>query len=394
VAQLAARHPLVVDLMTGLVVAKWYLAAVLVDNELGRPLTRWDFVAAGGGLTLITLRRRWPRTVLGLSVAAAAVSMAAHESRAAAIPGVAIAAYTVATRSTGRTAWLLGGSAALLSYGASGFWPGTVWAGTPWWAQGNIGVLFAVLMAVAIGDAVRTQRASVAAAEERARRAEDSREQEAHRRVIEERLRIARELHDVVAHRLALISVQAGVATHLMHSRPEQATAALGHVRQAANTAVTELGTVVSVLRQDGDPDPTTLPAPGLADLPGLLDTVAATGLRVRFRQDEPARTLPAAADLAAYRIIQESLTNAHKYGAGGTADLHLAYRDDGVTIEVSNPVRAPGRDSATAGTRHGLIGMRERATALGGALRAGPISANIFAVRAFVPATPDRAAE
>jgi signal transduction histidine kinase len=309
------------------------------------------------------------------------------------IPCVAVAAYTVATRSTGRTAWLLGGSAALLSYGASVLWPGVAWAGTPWWARGNIGLLFAVLMAVAIGDAIRTQRAYVAAVEGRARRAEESREQEAHRRVIEERLRIARELHDVVAHRLALISVQAGVATHLMHSRPEQAIAALSHVRQAANTAVTELGTVVSVLRQDGDPDPTTLPAPGLADLPGLLDTVAASGLRVRFQQKGTTRALPAAADLAAYRIIQESLTNAHKHGAGGTADLDVVYRDDGVTIDVSNPVRVPGPDDSVVGTRHGLIGMQERATALGGALRARPISANVFAVHAFVPAVPERAA-
>jgi signal transduction histidine kinase len=100
------------------------------------------------------------------------------------------------------------------------------------------------------------------------------------------------------------------------------------------------------------------------------------------------------AADLAAYRIIQESLTNAHKHGADGTADLHIDYRDDGVTIDVSNPVRVPGQDGTAAGTRHGLIGMRERATALGGALRARPISANVFAVHAFVPAMPDRAAK
>src|SRR3954471_22129456 len=144
VARLAARHPLVVDLMVGLVVGKWYLAAVRVDNEVGRPWTWWDFVAAGGALALITVRRRRPRTVLGLSVAAAAVSMAAHESWTASIPGVAIAAYTVATRSTGRAAWLLGGSAALLSYGASVLWPGTKWAATPWWARGNISVLLAV----------------------------------------------------------------------------------------------------------------------------------------------------------------------------------------------------------------------------------------------------------
>jgi signal transduction histidine kinase len=124
-------------------------------------------------------------------------------------------------------------------------------------------------------------------------------------------------------------------------SRPEQAAAALGHVRHAANTAVEELGTVLGVLRQDGDPDTTTQPAHGLAHLPALLDAMAAGGLRVRFQQSGPVRTLPAAADLAAYRIIQESLTNAHKHGAGGTADLRLAHGGDGVTIETTNPVGA-----------------------------------------------------
>jgi signal transduction histidine kinase len=220
--------------------------------------------------------------------------------------------------------------------------------------------------------------------EERARRAEQSREEEAQRLVMEERLRIARELHDIVAHNLALISVQAGVAAHLMQSRPEKATAALGHVRDAANAAVDELGAVLAVLRQNGDPDRTTEPAPGLDDLPALLDTVAAAGLPVRFRQDGPVRPLPAATELAAYRIIQEALTNASKHGAGG-ADLGLTYTGDGLTIAVTNPIR-PG-PAGSAGTGHGLVGMRERAAATGGQLRAGPEPPDLFAVRAFVAA-------
>ena len=393
VMRLAARYPWAVDLLIAAFIAEGYLASIRVGDEFGphpaRAWTVWDFAAAAVAFTLIAVRRRWPRAVLVLAVTGAVASMAAGESGVAMVPAAAVAAYTVATRSTRRTAWLFGGSAALLLYGASALWMDPRWP-CAWWQRGNFGVLTAVGMAVAIGDAIRTRRAYVNAVEERARRAEASREEEAHRRVIEERLRIARELHDVVAHRLALISVQSGVATHLMQSRPEQAVAALGHVRQAANTAVEELGTVLSVLRQDSDPDTTTQPAPGLAHLPGLLDAVAAAGLRVRSRQSGPARALPAAADLAAYRIIQESLTNAHKHGAGGTAGLRLAYGDNGVTIEVTNPVHASdrtGADAPATGTGHGLIGMRERAAAVCGTLRAGPATTNTFTVHAFVPA-------
>ncbi|MFF3372181.1 sensor histidine kinase [Streptomyces sp. NPDC002680] len=394
VTRWTARHPSAVDLIVAALVAQGYLASVRLGDQFGphpaRPLTSWDFVAAAVAFALIAVRRRWPRTVLGLSVAGATVSMAAGEPWAAMIPAAAVAAYTVATLETRRTARQWGGTAALLLFVASAVWPAPQLACADWWQRGNVGVLTAVGMAVAIGDAVRSRRAYVAAVEERARRAEASREEEAQRRVIEERLRIARELHDVVAHRLALISVQSGVATHLMHSRPDQAVTALGHVREAANTAVDELGTVLSVLRQDSDPETATQPTPGLAQLPELLDAVATTGLRVRSRRSGPMRMLPAAADLAAYRIIQESLTNAHKHGAGATAGLRLDYDDAGVTIEVTNPVRTtdlPDGGAAATGTRHGLIGMRERATAIGGTLRAGPATANTFTVHAFVPA-------
>ncbi|MGN9843898.1 sensor histidine kinase [Nonomuraea sp. H19] len=392
VVRLAARHRQAVDLGLAAFIAAGYLLSIGARPFFARELSTLDVVMAAVTFVLIAVRRRWPLAVLGLAVATSMASMVLGEPRAAGIPAAVIGAYTLATVSTRRFAWTAGASAAVLLYGAGMMWPGPALPGTAWWDRGNIAVLAAVGMAVAVGDAIRTRRAYLAEVEERARRAEDSREEEARRRVIEERLRIARELHDVVAHNLALISVQAGVAGHLMQSRPEQAAAALEHVRKAANTAVAELGTVLSVLRQDGDPEKTTEPVPGLTALPALLDTVGAVGLQVRCRHVGPVRVLPAAADLAAYRIIQESLTNAHKHGTGEIADLRLTYTDDGLTIEVTNPAHA-AESGAGVGTGHGLIGMRERAAAVGGTLRAGPRPSDTFAVHAFVPA-PSRPGE
>ena len=391
VAALCARHPQIMDMVLGAFFAFAYLLFVRIGDRAGlrpgRDLFIWDVLAAATTFGLIAARRHWPRAVLAVAVVAGCVSMAAGESRAATLAAAAIAAYTVATANLRRTAWLCGGAAALLLYAASIAWPDRPWPGEAWWERGNGGVVAVIGMAVAVGDAIRTRRAYVAAVEERARRAEESRDEEARRRVMQERLRIARELHDVVAHHLALISVQAGVATHLMQSKPDKAAAALGHVRQAANTAVEELGTVLAVLRQDDDPDHPTDPAPGLSQLPSLLDNLAAAGLRVHHRQDGEARPLPAAADLAAYRIIQESLTNAHKHAATAEVRLRMAYTDDSLTIDVTNAHSATPDDVSHGGTGHGLIGMRERATAVGGTLHAGPVSGDTFAVHAVVPA-------
>jgi signal transduction histidine kinase len=389
VMQLAARHPQVVDVALGAIFAVSYLVQLGAGHEHGphpaRHLTGLDVLAAAATFGLIAVRRRWPRTVLALAVVAAVVSMAAGEPHPATIPAAVIAAYTVATRYARWTAWTCGTAAALVLYAASFVWPDRVFPGAEWWETGDGGVPAMVGMAIAVGDAIRTRRAYLAAVEERARRAEQSRDEEAQRLVMDERLRIARELHDVVAHNLALISVQAGVAAHLMHSNPDKATAALGHVRAAASTAVGELGAVLAVLRQDGDPDTTTEPTPGLSGLPALVTAVTAAGLRVHHQLTGPVTHLPAATDLAAYRIVQEALTNAAKHGAG-SADLSLAYTDGGVTIEVTNPV-GPEATGGGTGTGHGLVGMRERAAAAGGTLHTGPEPPGAFAVRAFLPA-------
>jgi signal transduction histidine kinase len=239
-------------------------------------------------------------------------------------------------------------------------------------------------MAAAIGFAVKSNRSMMAAAEERARVAEQTREEEAQRRVTEERLRIARELHDVVAHHISVINVQAGVARHLLASDPAAAAEALGHVRHESGVVLSEMSTILGLLRTPDDPAEAQ-PAPGLAQVDALVDSVRRSGTAVTVRTTGTPRELAPGTDLAAYRIVQESLTNASKHGTGA-AEVAVEYRHDAIVIDVANPV-AVGHPVDDPGTGHGLVGMRERASALGGRVDAGAGADGRFVVHAELPA-------
>jgi signal transduction histidine kinase len=378
----AARHPQVVDALLGVFIGAASLFAVLQGPRAipGRALTTLDVLAAVAAAVLFTLRRRWPVPVLAV-VTVAAASAVAHSGEIYVLTAVLVlSAYTVAAHRNRITAWGAGSAAALVVYLAA-----VVPHGQRWDSAESLEDLAWMGMAIAIGDALRTRTAYVGAVEERAVRAEQSRDQEARRRVAEERLRIARELHDIVAHHIALINVQSEVAVHVLRQQPDQAEEALSHVRRAVRTVLEELSTVLAVLRRGDDQEPSTEPTPGLRRLSGLLDSVAATGLRVAHHQDGEARSLPSAVDLAAYRIVQESLTNAQKHGGDGQADVRLSYGRRGLTIAVRNRLE-PGF-AAGPGTGHGLTGMRERAESVGGTLDAGPGADGRFVVEAFLPA-------
>jgi signal transduction histidine kinase len=293
------------------------------------------------------------------------------------IAAAVIAVYTVASRANRKTAWLAGGITALAIYLTGGIWVTDGWLGP------NIAVVAWIGMATAFGDATRDRRAYLLAVEERARRAELTREQEARRQVAEERLRIARDLHDVMAHHIAVINVHAGLANHTLRDNPDKAEESLGHVRQAAQTVLDELATVLSVLRQTGDSPAPTEPVPGLSRLGDLLESLASTGLRVGHQQIGQARPLPPAVDHAAYRIVQEALTNAGKHGSGTIAHLRIEYPTDAVIVDVTNP--SPKRSATTDSPGHGLIGMRERTAAIGGTFTAGQAT-NQFHVHAVLP--------
>jgi signal transduction histidine kinase len=382
--QVARRHPQLCDAVLGLtqIVAALVMLRVGPHGEQPRSPHPADLVALGVAFLAVTYRRRYTRAALFLAASAWAVLVALDQERQPIVAGaLVILSYTYATRSDRRSAWATAGSVA-----GGLFLVGVTLAGDSWFAPENLGTLAWIGMATAVGDAARSRRAYVAAIEERARRAEQSRDEEARRRVVEERVRIARELHDVVAHHIAVIKVQATGAKHILAHRPEQVAPALDHISRSSDMVLKEIASVVGLLRGSEDPcagQPATEPTRGLARLSGLLDDLAAAGLRVDHRQLGTARELPALADLAAFRITQEALTNAQKYG-DGTARLTVAYTADGVTLDITNPV---GRDRARSGSGYGIIGMRERAATTGGTLTAGPGANGRFAVHAELPA-------
>ncbi|MEU0407910.1 histidine kinase [Streptomyces griseorubiginosus] len=243
-------------------------------------------------------------------------------------------------------------------------------------------------LAAAVGFAVRNRRAYVAAVEERARRAEETREEEARRRVVDERLRIARELHDVLAHHIALINVQAAVVDHVMETEPRQARESLAHIRRAARSSLEEVRTTIGLLRQPDAPDQAAYePSPGLAALPDLIAGVTAAGLIVDQKVSGTPVDLPAAVELTAYRVVQEALTNAGKHASRPYAELELDYLPSALRIHVRNPAGpAAGPDPLGLGEGgHGLLGMRERAHALGGTF-AAQITDGWFEVRVLLP--------
>jgi signal transduction histidine kinase len=262
-----------------------------------------------------------------------------------------------------------------------------------------------LLAALLLGELVHGRRA-------RLRRAERDRRLEAERRVAEERLRIARELHDVLAHTIAVITVQAGVAADMLDRAPDRSGAALAAIRGASREAMAELKATVGVLRQPAgeatdaapvDPGAASAgwgaapgghgaappaPAPGLTQLDDLVAMAAGAGLEVDVGVDGTARPLPAAVELTAYRIVRESLTNVLRHARATAVAVRIGYQPDGMVVEVGDNGR--GAAAGPDGGGYGLIGMRERATAVGGRLEAGPAPSGGFTVRAWLP-TPGR---
>jgi signal transduction histidine kinase len=227
--------------------------------------------------------------------------------------------------------------------------------------------------ALLLGGSVRGRRAERAALEERARHLAETREEEARRRVAEERVRIARDLHDSVAHSMASISVQAGVGAHVLDERPEDARAALRAIKHASGDALTELRATLSMLRSGEAAS--REPAAGLDRLPALVESSRAAGLPVDVVIEADARPLPPAVDTAAFRIVQESLTNVIRHAGPARATVAVRHSDGSVEIEVTDDGRGAvdghgGADGGGGG--HGLAGMRERVALLGGELYAG----------------------
>jgi signal transduction histidine kinase len=261
---------------------------------------------------------------------------------------------------------------------------------------------FLTAVPILLGVVVRVRRSGARQLEEQERR------HSGERALLEERQRIARELHDVVAHHMSVIAIQAEAAPYKTADPPPELVESFGDIRASALAGLTELRRVLGVLRTGG---PDTTPQPGLADLEALLDLARGGGLSATVTYSGNPVPLPDGVDLSAYRIVQEALSNAMRHAPGSHVHVHLAYRPDGLALEVRNaavPARvSPARVSPAravpamvasgvraAGGGHGIIGMRERATMLGGTLDAGPAEDGGFRVAAVLPVgLPEEAA-
>ena len=358
------RHPTLVDVALVLALAAGYVGRAGHAHE-------WFGGVAIAVLQVAPLlvRRRYPRSVL----AAVTIGFILQAVAYVPTPPVAqvVAVYTVAA-SLPRYEALIAGAA------------GSAAATIALLGLGDFNRaahdLIPLIGAWVVGDNLGTRRAYTRALEERAERLEREQAAEQARAVAEEQARIARELHDVIAHNVSVMVVQAAAANDVFDSRPERAREALHAIEASGRSALAELRRLLGVVRGDGA-DYT--PQPGLDRLDDLVAQVRAAGLAVAVTVEGAPRALPAGVDLSAYRVVQEALTNTLKHAEATRADVALRYRDGELDVEVRDDGDGPDNGSSPG---HGLIGMRERVTAFGGTLETGPLNTGGFGVSARFP--------
>ncbi|MEQ4719657.1 sensor histidine kinase [Nonomuraea sp. B19D2] len=356
--------------------------ALQVDDTVTLPPVPAYFLAAVSSGLLLARHRAPVTTLISTTVCGMVVAPMGSLSTPLMLAPAAISAYSLAKRAERRLALaVLLPSATLLAAVPPFFEPDFSWADISRLAT----VAAAPLVAAVFGRSTRHRLAYLKIMEERARWAEESRDEEARRRVAEERLRIARELHDLVAHQITLANAQATVAAHLFATRPEQTRTSLNELVRTTRQALDELRATVGLMRQPDDTSALTDPAPGLSQVPTLLKTFRSAGLAVSMHEDGTARPLPPSIDLTAYRIIQEALTNVTKHAATGSAEVRLTWNRDHVTITIIDDGGGLRKLQAHP-PGYGLIGMRERATAAGGTLTAGVRPQGGFLVSAHLP--------
>ncbi|WP_308282503.1 sensor histidine kinase [Pseudonocardia nigra] len=359
---------LAVDLGLGLLVVVVVGVAVAADLEDRRPGPSAYLLVLGFGALMLVRRRRPVVTLLATAALLIGYYALGHPAIGLAVP-VAAALYSAAEH--GRACWAVGTAAALL----------TVSVVFRVREGDDLALLFgyelassAGLMAavIALGDGVRSRRGWRAELRRQAAAAAAEREREASRRVEQERLRIARELHDVLAHTLSVVTLHTDVAREALEDDGPDLPAArhaLAAVRTAAGGASRELRTTVTLLRAPGDGDDG--PVPGLDQLDRLVQAAVDGGVRVRVDSDAVPADLPAVADATAFRIVQESLTNVVRHTRARTATVAVHQDADALTVRVDDDGR--GRPGVRPAEGYGLAGMRERAVLLGGSLEAGP---------------------
>ncbi|MBW8487365.1 sensor histidine kinase [Actinomadura parmotrematis] len=338
-----------------------------------------DFAGVLTGALALAVLRRAPLVALAVSTACM-LAVAAHVRLGPPVAFPVLVSVFVAVHAGYRVAPAVAG-AVFLGAGLLVDLPGT---GAFGGRLQSVSLLVGWFVAAAVAATVaRHRRAYLEEAERRAAEAERTREEAALRRAGEERLRIARELHDSLTHSISVIKVQAGVAVHLARRRGEEVPPALLAIQEAGGDAMRELRATLEVLRDAGDPDGAA-PASGLDRLDDLVRRAGSAGLPTTLEVRGTRRELPAEVDRAAYRIVQEALTNASRHAGGAAAAVRVAYADAELVVQVDDDGKADPAAPPVPGT--GLLGMRERVAALGGRLRAEPRAGGGFTVRAELP--------
>ena len=355
------------------------------------PLDPIGYVLLAAGPAGLILRRRWPVLALAVTYAATFGYLLLDYPAGPIWLALIIAFVTVVARGRRLAAYSslaigFAFSVALDPLVRHRPGPGIVQA---------LGVAAWLLALAAGGEILRYRSALRAAARQQEIETRHSELEAARRRASDERLDIARELHDVLAHSISMINVQAGVALELIDEQPERARTSLATIKQASKDALVEVQAVLGALRQAGETAATT-PAPSIADLDRLLSGARSAGLQVRARVEGETRALPVGTDLAAFRILQESLTNVVRHAGATTVTVTLTYRPDELAVEVVDDGRAVPANGARASTNgsnggSGIAGMRERAVALGGEVDAGRRLDGGFQVVARLPLPPER---
>jgi len=370
--------PVVID--AGIAASLVVIGALAMRSEVeldSADVASWAAYLLGGLIaTPLVFRRRWPIRVLIcvnlLAILFQFIVSPEEISTAQSLPLMfalyAVGAYGLKWRSL---VWGFAISAPLLWYVSPGFpLSGSTVANLSW-----------VITCLTIGGAIRVKR-------ERARLLEERRLEDARNMVVEERLRIARELHDVVAHSIATISVQAGMAAHIFDDQPEQARAAVLEIRRLSKDALKELRATLGVLRMADDQSGALAPAPGLSEICELIKGAKKSGVNVDLETEGEARTLPALVDLTAYRIVQEALTNVVRHAGPTEAKVTIRFEPGQLDLRVRDNGRgmSQAHGKSGEGSRLGLVGMHERVTSVGGEFRAGNRREGGFEVRASLP--------
>jgi signal transduction histidine kinase len=385
----AKDHPRVVDvaLIALLLIAASGPAMLNSDLSYTDNLSSRSAVplAVVGSLALLW-RRSHPRTVVvSAAVCASAAGGFGYLITPVLLAPVMVALYELAVRVPGKTTrlYFLAATASVIVSALVGDQ-----YGYPWLLTILNPILF-LLLPVVLAESARRRLDYLTAVKARAEYAERNREEEARHRVAEERVRIARELHDVVAHHLALANAQAGTAAYLARNRSDQVQRILTELTGTTSAALRELKATVGLLREPNDTNSPLEPTAGLGQLPELTAAFASAGLDVEVTVEGEEQQLSPGVDLTAFRIVQEALTNVTKHATANTASVRLTYGEDRLTITVTNNAGPATSTSANPGEGFGIVGMRERVQSAGGQFQATPHPEGGFTIATELPTRP-----